>query len=360
VTTDATSDPGFLGARPDRAAFAHSGASDLGTYGAASGAFVVLQAQPLPDFGTASTVSAESPAAQAPQEALVTSAPQVSTPESDSAFASFAGTSPTGSPAGLSHTAGTLAEPSPAGTIISPLIPLSFAQASPIDLALVQQHADGLKQAIAGLDLSTANEAAAGAAGSILAVQQQAADMIGSMNALLHDALASVQGTVLPAVDLIAPQLTAAVTGSLVAVTGLTAQVADDADALVGGITADLGDVVTGLEDTAASALTQTVSTLAPVTDTVAEPIEDLLSSLSGNDPIGGLATLTGLVTAADAFQLHDEAASDLHLSETLGVLGTLDLLAPPEAGDGLLGVLDPSHGLGDLAGHHDLDLGFG
>lgn len=163
-----------------------------------------------------------------------------------------------------------------------------------------------------------------------------------------------VQQTVLPAADAVVEQV--AQQASTVA-TDVTEGVADT----TGTLLETAGDMAAPLVD---SAQNVTAQALAPAIG----QSTDMLGDLAGADPLGGVTTLTSLVSAADILETHDEAPQASGLFALQGATDTLDGLIAGDIGDdgggGLLGIVPKDDGLldglTDHDGHGGLGLGLG
>lgn len=161
------------------------------------------------------------------------------------------------------------------------------------------------------------------------------------------------------------------------AVVGPAADMATDAAvgivAPIGSIVADAAEVaapvIDAVQDATAPVADSVTDMLAPVTNGLAGMLgastaQESVADMSGTDPVGGVATLTSLVSAADIFETHDEAPAMLDIPVMQDVFGSLDTLIAGDSGDaapGLIGKDDPD-GSGLLSSilHHDSDDGTG
>lgn len=163
-----------------------------------------------------------------------------------------------------------------------------------------------------------------------------------------------VQKTVLPAADAVAEQV--AEQASTVG-TAVTQDVTDTAETLLDTV----GDIAAPVTD---SVQTATTGALAPAIG----QSTDMLGDLAGSDPLGGVTTLTSLVSAADILETHDEAPHASGLFALQGATDTLDGLIAGDIGDddggALLGIASKDDGLldglTDHDGHGGLGLGLG
>lgn len=360
-----------------RAAPAPGQASDIGLYGSAPAAFV-LPAALLPQSAGASTPS-DMPggvvtSAAAPQAgpAVFDAPAAIFSPLQSEPVAQLA-------PIVLIRPAEVVAErPAPIEPVVpaasgagstAPSPPVSIAEqavanpassteaVSPL-VAQVQAQAAQLEQSIAALTQQL-QETGAAAVVPIAAVEQVAADLGVVAGALVETATDGVAATANAVLDQVG-EATEVLSGTVGAVieeasetaADLVGAVAGSVEALASGATETAGAVVSGVGVIAGN-LTGTVASVAA---SVAETVTDL----PGADPAGGVATLVGLVSAADVFALNDDGPTQPILPLASDALGMADLLSVAEPIEPLLGIIDHDDGaLGGLIDDDPLGLGF-
>lgn len=343
----------LLGSRPDATTVAHGGAQDIGLFAAPPIAFGASLSLSPPTYALARPGEVDGGTA----EAILGLQPLV----------------PPFTPFGL-----TPADP-----------PLPFAQTS----------ASPLSQAAAGLPATTQPVPATMATPIVEAVH-------GSSGGLIpHAGLPNMQAASQPTATTTTPssspveshspaamlsQHVTALTHGIVSLPNqlgaTTADILDDISETTAQTVYDLGDLALAVTQTLSAvptigAVADTVADIAaPIVDiaqdapanliaaVVAQPV-DMLGDLAGADPIGGVTTLTSLVSAADILETHDEAPQTSGLFALHGATETLDGLIAGDPGDdddggGLLGVVPQDHGLldgmTDHDGHGGLGLGLG
>lgn len=200
------------------------------------------------------------------------------------------------------------------------ILPITAAAAMP---AAIAQALDTIKASAASLS------------GAVTALNEHLLPQAGALNQTVDDTLGAAQAVVDGALDHVA------------ALGAAIAPVVDD----VGATTNALISAVEAAPDHVAS-LVSTVAedahlaAVAPAVDAVTSAAGDVLHAVGGSDPAGGITTLVGMVSAADAFNVHDDGpgALDTGLAPALGLSGAVDMLADVHPADVLLGVSD----------HHD------
>ncbi len=197
------------------------------------------------------------------------------------------------------------------------------------------------------------------------AIVDTAVDRIGDVAAPVTNIVGDVAGSVSATTEII--EQTAEPVTQLVQQTVLPAadavveRVAEQASTVGSAVTQDVADIAAPLVDSAQTATADSLgSAIGQSTD--------MLGDLAGADPLGGVTTLTSLVSAADILETHDEAPQASGLFALQGTTDTLDGLIAGDIGDddggGLLGIAPKDDGLldglTDHDGHGGLGLGLG
>ena len=118
------------------------------------------------------------------------------------------------------------------------------------------------------------------------------------------------------------------------AITDLTGEIADATHHANASATG--ADALAPTTHEIASTVTAVDHTVSTVTGTLGNAHH--LDGVGGSDPAGGVATLVGMVSAADAFDLHDSGAAH-DLAPAMGALGSADFLAEVAPSEALLGI---------------------
>lgn len=370
--------------RNDRSTSAVPHAGDLAVAGAIPATFVATPAIAEGGIPTASSISAKSAATAgnssdqshdiAGLAALAVSGGLVA-PAVSLAAAPVVPTVTGPAPAPTAHAA-MIAPfvPMPQGAGAPDMIAMGQAASAPLpDLAVPDQHVPDAVQAVAATPTAAIDIAALDAVRTSVATLQES---LAALADRLPDATAAVQPTLDAAEALVTQTLggvqdqvgktIAAVTATVDATTDRIADDLGDTLASVGAVTtaltAPILDQIAATADTVenvvapiAQTVTTTVTDAVEHTGDIIQPVTALLDEgFAGADPATGITTLVGMVSAADAFGLHDAATGDGEaMVPALGVLGAADLLADIAPVDALLGVNDhhETHGLADLDG---------
>lgn len=256
---------------------------------------------------------------------------------------------------------GGIAAPLAASPLAAPVLDLAppTAPAGGIAAAAVT----GLATPVLDLAAPTAGLVAATALGEVAATADAAATLLDGLTTTLPlDAVATTLAPATGALDAtgVAIETTAGAAtdalGEVTAAAGNTVtDLTDTADGVAAAAGGTLGEVTAAVGPAAAATAATTTGTAATVTDAVGGAATLTLDpadlALGGSDPAGGVATLVGMVEAADQFDLGQTGTGPAPVTEGGSIL---DALAADEAPGALLGVDEGGDGL--LGGGHQDD----
>ncbi|VVT21779.1 hypothetical protein SPHINGO361_40011 [Sphingomonas sp. EC-HK361] len=373
------------GPRPDRVTPVHDGANDLATFGALPVALIAAPA--LAETGpTIAPPAARMAFAPAGHDAGAEHGDQAAAPPLSGSHAlapSPAGSAMTAPLAlvatgpGTIHAAPTAGPPQSAG--IATFVPMphgsgAIVAAAPVvtdathtaidtaapaaampagesiesmhaSVAAMQEALTALAERLPPVPGTVAADHLADAAAATLGSASATIDHLGSSAGMLIESVADTLDHVVSG----APDVSGIVSdvgATLSNVADLTAGLTPASGGIVAPVEATLDHVVAAASDVGSVVSTATTA-LSDATDAVASATAPVLDHIAGADPVGGIATLVGMVSAADAFNLHD-AGSDAGaaLAPALGIAGSVDLLADVVPHEALLGIGD-HHGDG-------------